>query len=198
MPELLLIRGRIGGYSPDLARPEPGAREAAVALVLHKPRVNPLEILFIERAVREGDPWSGQMAFPGGRRDPRDSDALSKAVRETQEEVGLELEEPIGRLDDVQGTPRLLEHRLVISAFVFEAPDRNQRPTSPEVQSTVWIPVPHLLDPASAVNFQLEHGDYSGRFPGVRFKDYTIWGLTYRILRQFFKVLEHELPVPRS
>lgn len=196
MPELSLIRGRIGGYSPDLARPEPGGREAAVALVVHKPRVHALEILFIERAVRQGDPWSGQMAFPGGRRDPSDADVLSTAVRETQEEVGLELEEPIGRLDDVQGTPRLLDHRLVISAFVFEAPDRNQGPTSSEVQSTVWVPVPHLLDPASAVKFQFEHGDYSGRFPGVRFEGYTIWGLTYRILRQFFEVLQHELPLP--
>lgn len=63
-----------------------------------------LQVLFIKRAVQERDAWSGQVAFPGGTREPDETDFLA-AVRETQEEVGLDLTDSatfacVGRLDD--------------------------------------------------------------------------------------------------
>ena len=61
---------------------------AAVALVLRGPAEAP-GILFIKRASRDGDPWSGQMAFPGGRYDPADESEKETAIRETEEEVFL-------------------------------------------------------------------------------------------------------------
>lgn len=50
------------------------------------------EILFIKRALRSGDRWTGHVAFPGGRQDPDDIDDAATSVRETEEEVGLEVQ----------------------------------------------------------------------------------------------------------
>src|SRR5262245_34151321 len=72
------------------ARPADFGERAAVAAIL-LPRDDTFEILLIRRAERPTDLWSGHMAFPGGRRSPEDRDLLATAVRETEEEVGLDL-----------------------------------------------------------------------------------------------------------
>src|SRR5262245_25531983 len=96
-----------------------GRRQAAVAIVLHEAATGP-EMLFIERAQRRGDPWSGHMAFPGGRVDSTDAHARAAAERETREEVGLDLAgaEALGRLDDLNAGIRLVAP-LVLAAFVY-------------------------------------------------------------------------------
>ena len=103
MPGLELIRAKIAAYQPSLLTRTAETQEAAVALILRQSPGATTEILFIERTVQHGDPWSGQMAFPGGRRGAEDEDLCSTAVRETLEEVELELGPAIGQLDDVHG-----------------------------------------------------------------------------------------------
>jgi 8-oxo-dGTP pyrophosphatase MutT (NUDIX family) len=49
------------------------------------------EVVFIKRAAREGDRWTSHVALPGGKRDPEDEDDKATAVRETSEEIGLDL-----------------------------------------------------------------------------------------------------------
>src|SRR5262245_60572379 len=99
------------------------ARRAAVAMVLANQPEGP-SVLFIERASHPGDPWSGHMAFPGGRVDPGDAHPREAAERETLEEVGLSLRgaERIGRLDDKHGNPRI-QASLLISGFVYALPE---------------------------------------------------------------------------
>ena len=74
---------------------------AAVAAVMREGDLG-VEMLFIERARKVGDPWSGQMAFPGGRTSRDDAHTLATAQRETSEELGLELRNAnaLGRLSD--------------------------------------------------------------------------------------------------
>jgi 8-oxo-dGTP pyrophosphatase MutT (NUDIX family) len=191
--DLSLIRERIEAHSPALATPVKEPRMlAAVALVFHQPPGGAPELLFIERAKREGDPWSGQMAFPGGRRDAKDPDIATTAWRETLEEVGVELDAPFGRLDDFAGSRNPRVPPLVVSPFVYEARERPVLSLNVEVQSTVWIPLPWILHPDSSTDYPFEREGFQGTFPAIRFERYTVWGLTYRILHNLFTVVGRE------
>ena len=101
MITLATVRRTLAAHRPTAAD-QPGSQLAAVALML-APAGPDLEALFIRRAVRADDPWSGQVGLPGGRAEPRDADLLATAVRETREEVAVDLggAERLGILDDI-------------------------------------------------------------------------------------------------
>jgi 8-oxo-dGTP pyrophosphatase MutT (NUDIX family) len=168
---------------------DPAVVRASVALVL-RPATTDLEILLIQRSTSERDPWSGHMALPGGRRD-RDESMVETAVRETREEVGLDMQEEgalLGRLDDVlpsRGGPQ-----IAVSPFVFAVPpDAEPTPNPEEVAATIWIPLDHLAHPASAAeHLHILPGGGSLRFPAIAYHQHVIWGLTYRMLIQFLGI----------
>ncbi len=208
MPNLDEIRARLVDYrptkTPSVERP---AFEAAVALVLHQPGSGEsggdgahldrsAELLFIERAQREGDPWSGHMAFPGGRRGGGDSDHQQTAARETLEEVGLELPAPLGYLDHFNGSRNLRVPPLLVAPYVYAVSERPRLTENHEVSSTVWIPLRRILASDSWVEYSIERDEGRVAFPAFRYERYTVWGLTYRILRNFFAVCGRELPSP--
>jgi 8-oxo-dGTP pyrophosphatase MutT (NUDIX family) len=171
--------------------PEPLPRQSAVAMVLREGAPG-LEALLIRRADRPGDPWSGQVAFPGGRAEPGES-LLETAVRETAEEVGLDLgsgAELLGGLDEIQaiGRGRLLG--LSIQPWVFGLVREPDPPRlSGEVASAHWVRVPDLLDPARQAPFAYEHEGLQLELPSLRVGGLVIWGLTYRMLSAFAEVL---------
>lgn len=184
------IRARVAGHRPTRAAGADGRWDAATALILAQPPAMAPEILFIERTTRHGDRWSGQMALPGGRRDPADPDPAATARRETLEEVGIELGDPVGRIDDTRG--RTLGTRVATFVFALDESPPLTLQTS-EVATAVWIPVPRLLAREAAV-----HHRYAGvgRFPAVRHERFTIWGMTHGMLDDFFRVLGVRLPHP--
>jgi 8-oxo-dGTP pyrophosphatase MutT (NUDIX family) len=189
------IRARLTAHQPKLEPPPAGDHWlAAVALVFVPRPSGDAELLFIERAQRHGDPWSGHMAFPGGRHEPSDRDLATTARRETWEEVGLELGAPFARLDDFANTRN---GSLVVSPFVYQLDARPRLSHNVEVQSTVWIPVPWLLHPDASIDYAIKRESQEMLFPAVRYERYTVWGLTYRILVNLFGVLGRDFrPAP--
>src|SRR5207253_2021742 len=125
------VRGRPGRMIP----PEGNERYAAVAAVFRAGADDQPELLMIKRAEHEGDPWSGHVALPGGRMDPRDRDLEQTAVRETWEETGIDIERDgyvLGRLDDL--APRMpVLPPLVIRPFVAVVPPTVTIVANPEV-----------------------------------------------------------------
>jgi 8-oxo-dGTP pyrophosphatase MutT (NUDIX family) len=173
--DLEQVRRRTAGYRPDVRR-QPGDDDwqAATAVVI-APGPGSLEVAFIRRAARRGDRWSGDMALPGGTRDPEDVDLADTAARETFEEVGLVVASPVGRLDDQRGRTR----RGVVASFVYTLDHRPPLlPDPTEVAEALWIPLPRLFDPEAVTRHR-----WSGiPFPAVEHEGRVIWGLTHRIL----------------
>lgn len=162
--------------------------QAAVALVL-APGEEGLEVAFIERVERPGDRWSGHMALPGGKRDPGDRDLVETAVRETAEEVALELPAPLGRLADQRGR----SSKGLVATFVFGLDDRPPLDPQPaEVAAADWIPLTWLFDPANAVRRRV----VGLPFPGIAHRGRVIWGLTHTILEDFASTVGLVLPRP--
>jgi 8-oxo-dGTP pyrophosphatase MutT (NUDIX family) len=199
-PRLTRLNLPIPGLDESPPTPDTGQGErvhAAVSLIL---RTGPeLEILLIRRAEAEGDPWSGHMALPGGRRDPEDESLLDTAVRETLEETGVRLSEtaaPLGRLDPLVPATRRLPP-ISIFPFVFGVPDgTGARAASPEVDEVLWAPLSYLRSPQAAGTVDIPLGDVTRTFPCLRVEERVIWGLTYRILLDFFRKIEAEPPPP--
>ncbi|MEM9131112.1 MAG: CoA pyrophosphatase [Actinomycetota bacterium] len=178
-------RSGIGDAAPE------GGRQAAVALVF-APGTADTELLFIQRATAEGDPWSGQMALPGGRVDPGDPDTVHTAIRETAEEVGVDLDgaERLGALADLEGG-RITRRVTRVSAHAFWLP--TPTPTSPnyEVAEALWVPMAHLLDRGRYIDYH--HPAVDDAFPGIQLDnpEQVVWGLTLRLLADLMARLGH-------
>jgi 8-oxo-dGTP pyrophosphatase MutT (NUDIX family) len=188
-PRISALQRALAERPARLLDADAAVSRASVALLL-RPLADSLEFLLIERPRSVTDPWSGHMALPGGRRQG-DEDALDTAIRETFEEVGIDLREQgvlLGRLDDVK--PSRGGPQLAVAPFVFAVPANVTLIANPnEVAQTVWIPLAHLTDPASAAEhlYVLPTGG-SLRFPALSYHGHVIWGLTYRMLLQFLGI----------
>jgi len=156
------------------------------------------ELLFIERARHPHDPWSGHMAFPGGRVDGGDRDSAATARRETLEELGLDLSgaEELGRLDDLDAANR----RITVSAHAYwmhDARDRTLSPDPSEVADALWLGVRALAHPERVVDYH--YPKLPGQtFPGLTVdRSRVIWGMTLRFLEDLYKRLDLPLQLRR-
>lgn len=188
--------GRATPKSPEVDRSPPPGPHAAVSAVLRQADAG-AEVLLIRRAQQEGDPWSGHMALPGGHREPGDVDLAHTAVRETREEVGLDLDargQLLARLPllraGADGRGRDLS--IVPLVFAIEGP-YTTRPNPCEVQEIIWAPLRPLLTGAAASQYvhQARHQRY--HLPAFDVDGRIVWGLTYRILVDLLSLLEAAL-----
>lgn len=188
-PRLHTLSRRLQHHRPRPAPRRPETREAGVAVVLRTGEA--MEILLIERVERQGDPWSGHMALPGGMREPADTDLAATALRETAEEVGIHLTREgriLGKLDELGPASRRLPP-LVIAPLVATVPAGTPLVPEPaEVSTALWVPVDELLHPSALVETRFTLDGQELAFPAFAYQGYQVWGLTYRILRQFFAV----------
>jgi 8-oxo-dGTP pyrophosphatase MutT (NUDIX family) len=193
-----LIASRLAQHRVQPADP-PITHRAAVALLLRDGRGD-RECLFIRRAEHPTDPWSGQMAFPGGRSEPNDASALVTALRETREEIGLDLENDgalLGALDEVRaagGPPGLA---LAISPFVFRVDPTLPLQLSSEAQSAHWVSWRRLLAPENQVTLEHLHAGQRYLRPSIACDGLVIWGLTYAMFMSLLRVLGDE-PRPQK
>ena len=189
------VRRALLEYEPSLL--EAGLQQRAAVAIVLTDNAGSLDLLLIERAKRAGDPWSGHIAFPGGRVDAADATARAAAERETLEEVGLSLagSEFLGRLDDLPGRP-VPPSEFAVSAFVFYTRDPGVLALNHEVQDAFWFPLDSLSDRERHIDHPAKVE--SGRlFPGILVSEpgrHVVWGLTYRFLDRFLKILGQPLP----
>ena len=177
-----------------------GSKRAAVAIVLRESPddARELEVLLLLRAERAGDPWSGHVAFPGGRREPADVDDRAAAVRETLEEVGLDLASNgrhLGALDDVSAIARGEKTGLIIAPHVFALHTASGLTLQPsEVAAVRWVPLAPLLDGVGRTSFAFDWRGQSYMLPAFDVEGWRVWGLTYQML----STLLDELRAPQK
>ena len=166
------------------------SRLAAVAAVMRVVDGEP-ELLFIKRSEHEGDPWSGHMAFPGGRREPGDADLQQTAVREAVEELAhdLPLGRVVGRLDDLAPRNPVLPPIIIRPFVAIVSPDVTFVP-SREVAATFWVPLTVLRHEETRADHEMIINGVRARFPGFRVGEHIVWGLTERIVQQLLSLLE--------
>lgn len=169
---------------------DPAVRQAAVAAVL-RVTCEP-ELLFIKRADVEGDPWSGHMAFPGGRHDATDASLVETVVRETREETAIDLVhggQLLGVLDDLSPRSPSLPP-IMIRPYVAVVSADAVISANDEVAAYFWVSLAQLRDPALRAEHELLVGGLRQRFPGYRVGPHIAWGLTERIVFQLLGLLD--------
>jgi len=162
-------------------------RLAAILLALRARADGEPELLMIKRADAEGDPWSGHIACPGGRMEPGDHDLAVTAVRETLEETGVDVARDgrlLGHLDDLSPrTPALPP--IVIRPYVALVRASVEILPSREVAAAFWVPVSALREQTAWRLAQIPVGGTLREVSVFQHGEYTVWGLTERVLRQF-------------
>ena len=188
---LAQIASAVRSHTPVIAERDGIYFEAAVALILRETSAGELELLFIKRAARADDPWSGQIAFPGGRHEDADESLEDTAVRETREEVGVELRRHgkiIGALDEVRPRIAVLPPVIVRPYVAIVAADAATGP-SDEVAEFFWAPLDAVLDPSASRPTEIMVRDTSAIRPAIHFDGHVIWGMTENILRRFEQII---------
>ena len=174
------LRGRLASHHPRLDEQGDELIWAAVAVVLVP---SPDAVLLIRRAELAGDPWSGHMALPGGRRGPEDPDLVATAVRETAEEVGLAVltEHLIGTLDDVVPRTPVLPP-IAVRPYVFLLPERPALTLNREVAAARWVSLDLLLHPETYHSIRVEIRGEVRVMPAYSMGDAIVWGMTERVV----------------
>ena len=168
----------------------PGSAVAAILQEGESPQV-----LFIERAHVKGDPWSGDIAFPGGRVEPNDADLREAAERETREEIGLDLQPDhyLGRLDDLITQTLGIE----VAAFVYQIEKTHSLQLNHEVAAAFWQSFSDLTDPTRQLNHTFANRGFPRRVPAIDLLGPNrplLWGITYRFVAQLMQLAGQPLP----
>ena len=159
-------------------------KRAAVAIILSPKK----EMFMIRRATVAGDPWSGHMAFPGGRFEQTDKNLRETAERETFEEVGVDLRATttfLGRLND-------LEHpKLIVSAYVYWLNEMVSFTLDPkEVAQLYSFPLEQLVEQGNRTTIQRTFAGTNYTFPAIHLLDAEIWGISLQFIDDLLHKIE--------
>ena len=156
---------------------------AAVVMLLREEGQD-FQVLLVKRAEKTDDPWSGQTALPGGKRNPEDRDLKETVVRETMEETSIHLLEGcrfLGAMEPLKSTQR---PEMKILPFIFLLEKEQNIKLNEELTAYFWTPLKELAHHKGTAKFSF------GGYPAYIIKNHVIWGLTYRILKKLIAILE--------
>jgi 8-oxo-dGTP pyrophosphatase MutT (NUDIX family) len=180
------------------------SKRSAVALVLDAETTDQASLLMIKRADSEGDPWSGHMAFPGGRAESVDRHGLATAKREMHEEVGFNIDGAaeqqkvngrlVGRLSDIRTTRRVIPKPMVVSPYVFVVDHKPKLTPNYEVADTVWVPFSYFQDLSNRSTMEFKHSGRTIQMPCYRYEGKVIWGMSLSMIEELLTISGIEVP----
>lgn len=183
-------------------------KRSAVAIVIDQATTKQASLLLIKRADNERDPWSGHMAFPGGRYEPGDKNGLATAKREMQEEVGFDIDQLaadsvacgiidgqcIARLSDIKTSKRVTPNAMIVSPYIFSVQNKPKLVANHEVADTVWVPLSFFSELENRGVHKMKYQDRKIEMPCYRFQGNVIWGLTLSMIDEILRVLGADIP----
>ncbi|MCA9719822.1 MAG: CoA pyrophosphatase [Myxococcales bacterium] len=191
---LAAVQARLADYEPrDPITRVLAPRRASVAVLLRYGDDAAPSVLLMQRAVRAGDKWSGHVSFPGGREEDRDRDLVRTAVRETREEVGLDLDRDarwLGRLDGLNAVGKGKILPMTITPHVFLETRSSALALGPEAAAAFWLPLGRAVSGALDHQHELAVGPARMKFPAWRYQGRVIWGLTFKMLQDLVRVVD--------
>lgn len=184
------IAERLACRERELDLPYDDRTRASVAMILHQ-AADDFEILFIQRAAHHQDPWSGHIAFPGGKLEEGELECQA-ACRETHEEIGIDLEQGryLGRLSDIIG----VNLPVRVSCCLFGVDRLRFSPAlNEEVRDLFWVAISDLRDPERHLQSGVTFDRKRFEVPAIRLpvdNKPVLWGITYRLVTQFLSLLD--------
>ncbi len=173
---------------PTLAEAEFDGKSASAVMVLLRPAGGGLEVLLGKRVRRAGDPWSGHVSFPGGHHHKEDGPLLETALRETQEEVNLDLRAGAQILGHLSPRSPGNDPAMLVVPFVALATGRLEPRPGPEMEAAFWALLADLPPSRGTAEVLTRVGEL--RVPAFLWQGRVVWGLTYRILEELLVLLD--------
>lgn len=164
-------------YKPNPA----GAKQSAVAVLCFEKEGQICTILF--KRTEDGSPHSGQISFPGGKAEPNDNDLTATALRETEEELGIE-QKLIHTIDLLTPLYIPVSNFSVQPVLGFLKEEPNFTPNPHEVQEVIVAPLEELFDPKNQFVKRFTRDNYSFDAQCINTNGHTVWGATAIILAE--------------
>jgi 8-oxo-dGTP pyrophosphatase MutT (NUDIX family) len=180
----LHLKDQLNKLNERLLKSPDEKADAAVAILIRPTDEDP-EVFIVKRAEVDGDPWSGDMAFPGGKKATQDKGVLDAAVREVMEETGIDLKplKPLGYMEPLTSwVRRTFRVQPVVYLFEGDPPIT----LNYELTKYMWTPICELRKLRSRAKVK---GFDS---PIYRIGDDVVWGLTCRMLDKLIEIFDED------
>jgi len=183
-----LIEDALQAHDPPELEAIPPRRSSVAAIIDFRPAPH---VLLMKRVMHERDPWSGHVSLPGGRSEPEDSDLIETAVRETREEVAIDLQQSaslLGRLAPRRATSSGKPHDMDVTPFVFRLEQAVEPIPLEEAEALFWLPLDRAADGELDAEHSFERDQVIHKLPAWEFEGFKVWGMTHRILQNLITV----------